>query len=222
MFPVDSDVKKAFIERSDEEEQVPFTDEHFAAIKSVNSSMEECLNVINSLDYIPSTERDEEEEVTEAVFRRTGVTEADNPLHEMALYFRNERRHFMETHELIPTPEEYIILLMGLLGQNRGKLAVDELSMMPILRGALSSVGITVYYYPPLSKEEQNLRRIVNPHRKSKMLPVCTVCHVHQCPNGRKLLICSHCHHTYYSSKEHQKLDWSHHKRICFQGPRLS
>lgn len=43
----------------------------------------------------------------------------------------------------------------------------------------------------------------------------CAVCSVEQCSDGRKLRSCARCRVVFYCCKEHQKMHWKEHKRVC-------
>lgn len=44
----------------------------------------------------------------------------------------------------------------------------------------------------------------------------CLVCNATETADGGALLLCSRCKCSYFCSKDHQRLDWKHHKKWCY------
>ena len=94
------------------------------------------------------------------------------------------------------------------------------------LKMVLEHTGVGAHYYPPPSEEEQ--RHITEGRfRKTHGVPmngldrfppgakVCHLCTNETTPDNTPLLQCSRCKKSYYCSKEHQKIHWKVHKKVC-------
>ena len=173
------------------------------------------------------------------IFRRHGYNEKDNPDHMITIMGHNlsNRREvvlpYQLTSSLIPSIEDYIILLKNAININQKKpcmLMIDALEQIPNLKSIFvnNDYNFEINWYTPPSLEEERVLHSKNyglirddnnndddDDDNELNYTLCLVCRASTQPDGRPLLMCSRCKKVKYCCLEHQKYDWRKHKKNC-------
>lgn len=103
-------------------------------------------------------------------------------------------------------------------------VAIDVEYAVDALKALLAPTDVQVMYYPPPSAEEMAYANRTNPYlskadKDRNLRPVCAVCEAEfsSADGSSPLFKCGRCKEEHYCSKEHQKLHWKWHKKMCFE-----
>lgn len=151
------------------------------------------------------------------VFRRHGYTEQENPDHMISVMNPQFGAMPMKTFfskNLIPTVQECIKALKEIVVKHDiDSICFDAIEVVvPIQKLLEGSTKFKISYYPPPSEEENLRNDLTNPMGG---ITACKWCKATHGFDGAPLFTCSRCKATKYCSKEHQKLDWPSHKKLC-------
>jgi hypothetical protein len=111
-----------------------------------------------------------------------------------------------------PSLCDYMALLRQLTALHGLPSAVhiDNTTMVNKLTYLLQGVVQVVYFVPPSSEEMDIMRALVGADK-----PRCSYCTIDACEHGKQLFRCTSCHAVHYCTRDHQRLAWKHHKKVC-------